>query len=83
MNGDVMTMRYYSYNEFDPDSTDADEYGGYVVTMSEEDIRKQYYPYWYDRMCKKFGKDHVDATFSFEDCLDDCIVVNWAWKVKN
>jgi hypothetical protein len=60
-------MRYYSYNEFDPDSIGADEYGGYVVTMSEEDIRKQYYPYWYDRMCKKFGKDHVDTTFSFED----------------
>lgn len=70
-------MRYYSYNEYveDPGINS-------VVTVSEEDIRRDYYPWWYDKMCKKYGKNHVDATYSFEDCLEDWVVVNWAWEVN-
>ena len=75
-------MRYYSYNEYDPDSPLADEGGGYVVTLSEEDIRKNYYPYWYKKMCEKFEQSYVDQNYSFEDCLSDWIVVNWAWESK-
>jgi hypothetical protein len=66
-------MRYFSYNEFD--ST-----GGRVVTMSEEEIRKEYWPYWYNKMCLKFGRFHVDENYSFEDCLEDWMTVHWAWK---
>jgi len=69
-------MRYFSYNE----QGDGDE--NVVVTMSEDEIRKEYYPWWYEKMCKKFGKQKVDETYSFEDCLDDWIVVNWAWESK-
>jgi len=29
----------------------------------------------------KFGKQKVDETYSFEDCVDDWIVTNGAWKV--
>ncbi len=76
------SMRYFSYNEYDPDSPRADELGGYVVTMSEEEIRKQYYPYWYGKMCEKFGKEHVDENYCFKDCLVDWQVVNWAWEVN-
>ena len=68
-------MRYFSYNEYDDN-------GGHVVTMSEEEIRKEYYPYWYGKMCNKFGKDHVDEKYSFENCLDDWRVVHWAWEVN-
>ncbi len=75
-------MRYYSYNEYDPDSPLADESGGYVVTLSEEDIRKNYYPYWYKRMCEKYEQSYVDQNYSFEDCLSDWIVGNWAWESK-
>lgn len=75
-------MRYFSYNEYDPDSPRADAEGEYVETLSEEEIRQQYYPYWYAKMCEKFGKEHVDANYCFEDCLDDWQVVNWAWEVK-
>lgn len=74
-------MRYYSVNEYDPDSPLADESGGYVETYSEDDIRKEYWDYWYSKMCQKYGKDIVDANYSFEDCLEDWIVINWAWKV--
>ena len=70
-------MRYFSYDEPDED------FNNIVVTKSEEEIRKEYYPIWYERMCKKFGKEVVDRDYSFEDCLDDWIVVNWAWEVKD
>lgn len=72
-------MRYFSYNEYDP----IHENGGYVVTVSEEEIRCEYYPWWYERMCKKFGKEKVDELYSFLDCLDEWIVVNWAWEVTD
>jgi len=35
-----------------------------------------------NKMCEKFGKDHVDANYCFEDCLDDWIVVNWCMGVN-
>ena len=73
-------MKYYSYNEYDPESPMADEKGGYVVTKSEAEILKEYWPYWYDRMCSKFGKAEVDAKFSKQDCMDDWVIVNWAWE---
>ena len=75
-------MRYYSYNEYDPDSPLADETGGYIVTLSEKDIRQNYYPYWYKKMCERFEQSYVDQNYSFEDCLDDWIIVNWAWESK-
>lgn len=69
-------MRYYSYNELHENGTD-----NVVVTVSEDDIRRNYFPYWYDQMCRKFGEDVVRRDYSFDDCLDDWIVVNWAWEV--
>lgn len=74
-------MRYYCYNEYDPTSPLADHTGGYVVTMSEDEIRRTYWPYWYKRMCDLFGQDYIDANYSFEECLIDWITVNWAWPV--
>jgi len=71
-------MKYYSYNDYvDDPSIDS-----YVVTKSEEDIRNEYYPYWYERMCDKFGKNMVDEHYTFEDCLQDWVIVNWAWEVE-
>lgn len=71
------TMRYFTFEQpggsYEPDT----------VTMSEEDIRKEYYPHWYSKMCKKFGKEHVDQTYSFEECLEDWKLVHGAWEVDN
>ena len=69
-----------SYNEPEMD-TDGKIIYNVVITISEEQIKKQYYPYWYEKMCKKFGKQLVDEQWGFDDCLDDWCVVNWAWKV--
>ena len=62
-------MRYFSYRT------------SFVVTVSEDDIRKEYYPWWYEKMCKKYGKEEVDKNWSFEDCLEDWITTNYAWVV--
>ena len=70
-------MRYYSYNEYKTDPS----IDPYIETVSEEDVRRDYYPYWYGKMSAKYGKDHVDKNYSFEDCLTDWITVNWAWSV--
>jgi hypothetical protein len=48
-------MRYFSYDEPAEDGSDN------TITLSEEEIRVHFYPVWYNRMCKKFGKDHVDS----------------------
>ncbi len=49
-------------------------------TLSEDDILKQYWDYWYGKMCEKFGKEHVDANYSKQDCIDDWTILHWAWK---
>jgi hypothetical protein len=67
-------MRYYSF-AYPIDGDDV------VETMSEEDIRKEYYPWWYGKMCEKYGKQHVDANYMFEYCLNDWKVVHWAWEI--
>ncbi len=63
-------MRYFYYNEYPVG----------LLKMSEQEIRETYYPFWYEKMCRKFGKEVVDAEYTFEHCLEDWIVVNWAWE---
>lgn len=69
-------MRYFSYNEYDENNID----GGCIYTVSEEEIRKEYWPYWYSKMCEKYGKEVVDRDWSFEDCLTDWVNLNRAWS---
>jgi len=69
-------MKYYSYLE-------PTEEGNVILTKSEQEIIDSYYDFWYDRMCKKFGKGHVDANYTKHDCIDDWVVTYWAWQVNN
>lgn len=66
-------MRYWSYNE--PAGT-----GSIVVTMSEDEILDQYWNWWYSKMCEKFGREVVDNNYTKQDCIDDWVVVHWAWE---
>lgn len=66
-------MKYYSIAYLDGDID-------VIETLSEEEILSEYWDYWYDRMCKKFGKEHVDANYCRQDCIDDWIIVHWAWE---
>ena len=52
------------------------------VTLSEEDIRKEYYSYWYKKMCEKYEQSYVDEHYCFQDCLDDWKIIHWAQEVK-
>ena len=68
-------MRYFSYTWPVEDDNPVTE------TFSEDDIRREYWPFWYEKMCQKYGKNHVDETYTFEDCLEDWIDVHWAQEV--
>lgn len=63
-------MRYFSYNEID----------NITLTLSEEEIRKVYWPHWYNAMCNKYEQSYVDEIYSFEDCLDDWCIIYGAWR---
>ena len=69
---DIGNMRYYTYVQ--PSESGDTEY----ITLSENDIRRDWYPYWYKCMCDKYEQSYVDENYSFEDCLDDFCTVNWA-----
>ncbi len=67
-------MRIYKYNEYEDHEP---------TLITEQQIRAEFWPHWYERMCRKFGKSEVDQKFTFEDCLQDWIITNWAWEVKH
>ena len=62
-------MRYFSYNVPTED-------GNIVVTVSEDEIRKNYYPYWVGRL------EGWEDSCTFEDCLEDWRTVHWAWESR-
>jgi hypothetical protein len=43
-------MRVFKYNEYEDTEP---------RLITEQEIRAEYWPYWYSRMCKKFGKTEV------------------------
>jgi hypothetical protein len=80
-------MRFFCYNEpiwGAEDDLDENGFrkilGNEVVVKSEDDICRDYYPYWKVQMEKKYGVEEAKRRFCFDDCLDDWIVVNMAWE---
>lgn len=71
-------MKYYSYDTWKTDP----RIDSYVVTFSEEQIIKMFYPYWKEQMIKKFGEERFEKEFTEKDCIEDWMVINWAWEVK-
>ena len=73
-------MRYFCYDELvDPGFL---REGTRVVTVSEQEIREEYYSWWYEKMCKKYGKEEVDKNWSFEECLEDWVTLHYGWEVE-
>lgn len=68
-------MKYYTYVQ----PTSSDDTSPIYITLSEEEILKEYWDYWYERMCNKFGKEIVDNTYSSKECIEDWAVSTWAW----
>ena len=73
-------MRYFSYNESYSETGDERDTIEEVVTITEEDIRGGHWDRWYERMCKEYGQEHVDATYTFEDCLAEWVFFMGAWE---
>ena len=46
------------------------------IVMTEKEILDFYWDYWSNKM-RKLGKEHL---ISERSCIDDWIVVNWAYK---
>lgn len=72
-------MKYWTYTEpvWDDDGNIVD---AVVTTRSEEQILREYYQYWMGQMVEKFGIDEVIRNYTTQDCIDDWVVVNWAWE---
>lgn len=51
-----------------------------LVRLSELEILQDYQAYWEDKMIQKYGKD--SNLISEENCIEDWVVVNWAWEVE-
>ena len=63
-------MRKFAYYELGQD---------HPIIVTEDEIRETYYPYWQRKM-KEIQKEEF---INFENCLNDWIVVNWAWLIEN
>jgi len=48
------------------------------VTMTEDQILEEYWEFWQTRMIKKFGAN--SSLINKKNCIDDWVVVNWAWE---
>jgi hypothetical protein len=71
-------MKYYSYDTWKTDpSVDP-----YVETLSEDEILKEHWDWWKERMILKYGEERFKANYSEKDCIEDWAVVNWAWEVE-
>lgn len=66
-------MRVFQFDNYD-------ENGQCVTTMTEAEIMESYWPYWKKQMEKKFGVGSDLITQAH--CLDDWIVVHWAWETS-
>jgi hypothetical protein len=70
-------MKTYQYNELGRTLIEG-EIENVVMTFTENDIIRDYFPYWADCM-EKVGKfDQI----SIKNCIEDWIMLNWAWEVK-
>lgn len=62
-------MKIYAYCEQGRD---------YPFIFTSTHIIKNYYPWWCTAM-KKVNKEHL---INEETCIEDFLVVNWAWEIK-
>ena len=67
-------MKVYQYYEYQPDSDKKE----ILVEITEDEILESYWNYWNEKMVKKFGYGHELITK--ENCIEDFIVIHWAWE---
>ena len=70
-------MKYYATSYPDENGNDI------VETLSEKEILDEYWDYWYSRACRQLGKEHIDANYTIQDCIDDWVTTHWAILVDS
>lgn len=65
-------MRYFTYKSIINTN----------ITISEEEIHRDYWAKWYDKMCRTYGQDYVDRYCSFDDCIEEWMERHDAKEVK-
>lgn len=71
--------RKWSWNEY-LGHDENDNIENEVVTMTEKEILDEYYTFWSVKMRQKYGDEHFEEHYSFGDCVEDYIIVNWAYR---
>ena len=71
-------MRVWQYN--DPIFDGPALIGNEVREVTDEDILRDYFPWWAKKMEEKYGKD--SPLINREECISDWVVTNWAWESK-
>lgn len=65
-------MKYWTYVEYGKEGKEE------TRTLSEAQIIKQFFPWWSKRM-READKGHL---INHQNCIDDWVVINWAWRGK-
>lgn len=52
-----------------------------IITKTDQEILDERWDWWYERMCKKYGKD--SPLITKENCIQDWVTDYWAWENKN
>jgi len=68
-------MRYYAY--YEPGINGEPE----TVVLNEKEILYDYWPYWEEKMIKKYGAGHHLITE--DNCIEDWVSLQWATEIKN
>lgn len=69
-------MKTYCYHEYSEETN-----FNTVTEITEEEILKDFWDYWYAKMITKYGED--DELITKENCIEDWCVIHWAWEKKN
>lgn len=71
-------MKTWCYNDpiFDGDTL----IGNDVVEVTDDDIIRDYFPFWEKKMLEKYGEGH--PFINRNECICDWVVCNWAWEKK-
>jgi hypothetical protein len=64
-------MRHFSFNDYDSDA---------LITWSEAEILNYYWDHWKDMMLKR-GFSPTSSEITEQNCIDEFVVVYWAWEV--
>ncbi len=71
-------MRVFRFNQ-QLEAPDVNGSLNEVVEITDEQVILEYFDYWSKRMILAGCVNHI----SLEACIEDWIVVNWAWEVTD